>query len=183
MNEQERQELRRIYGEADEYPDHPIIKNVPYPQNVIDAMMMFRRMHMFKPKDYSEENLAEKRRKYTALLSALSDCYGLPTPIVRDYLITPESWKKVGNGFYNPATNTITFYGKYSMITALHEFAHSLGLGEEGAVCYSVNLFRMIYPRASRRCVADQHMMIQNDQQINALQQEAVEDEVEDETA
>ena len=50
---------------------------------------------------------------------------------------------------YNHHTRTITMVGKLSVITLLHEFAHALlGKREDFAQDWSINLFRIIYPRA-----------------------------------
>ena len=61
---------------------------------------------------------------------------------------------------YNPA-HIITLRGALSVITALHELTHARGYGEVGAVWWSVNAFRLVWPKAfaKLRNVPGTHVM------------------------
>lgn len=50
------------------------------------------------------------------------------------------------SSFYTP--HTIFLTGPKSLITALHEYTHSLGFGEVAATWWSTNTFRLLYPKS-----------------------------------
>lgn len=55
-------------------------------------------------------------------------------------------YRKGITSFYTPHIVVLT--GAKSVITALHEYTHSIGYGEVVAVRWSTNAFRIIFPRA-----------------------------------
>jgi hypothetical protein len=57
--------------------------------------------------------------------------------------------KKGYTSFYT--THVIVLTGKRSVITALHEYTHSIGYGEVMAVRWSTNAFRIIFPKAFKK--------------------------------
>jgi hypothetical protein len=64
-----------------------------------------------------------------------------------------------GGSYFSPARNEIVLNGRLSVISYLHELAHALGRDERGSVRWSVNLFRLCFPRSFSRCVAEGHMV------------------------
>ncbi|MCH9035210.1 MAG: hypothetical protein IID42_12030 [Planctomycetes bacterium] len=65
-----------------------------------------------------------------------------------------------GASHYTARDNRIVMVGKLSVVTFLHEFAHSLGLDEEAACRWSINLFRKCFPRQFSRLIHVGHMLI-----------------------
>lgn len=63
--------------------------------------------------------------------------------------------------FYHRPTGTIHLSNP-SIITALHEFAHHLGMDEFGACCWSVWLFKKVFPKsfAKLRFAPGSHMLV-----------------------
>jgi hypothetical protein len=61
--------------------------------------------------------------------------------------------------YYNRSSHTIHMTGKLSVITALHEFAHAMGRNERGAVKWSVNLYRVTFPRLFASMEHDRYML------------------------
>ena len=61
---------------------------------------------------------------------------------------------------YDPRTHKITMVGRLSIITFLHEFAHSQGKDETGAVNWSLSLFKRVFPRAFAKLIADHHLLV-----------------------
>ena len=81
-------------------------------------------------------------------------------------MVTPMRYKRsdLGGGdstksYYNRSSHTIHMTGKLSVITALHEFAHAMGRNEGGAVKWSVNLYRVTFPRLFASMEHDRYML------------------------
>lgn len=67
-----------------------------------------------------------------------------------------------GSSSYCSVTNTITLQGRLSVVTYLHEFAHALGYGEQGACRWSINLFRRFFPQSFARLRQEGHMLLRD---------------------
>ena len=61
--------------------------------------------------------------------------------------------------YFMPGRNRINL-PTLSVVTYLHEFAHSRGADERQACGWSINLFRRIFPRSYARCRHQGHMLI-----------------------
>ena len=101
----------------------------------------------------------ERRAKFVALHAALCSAYGKQTALAFGGLDGGDS----GASNYRPATDLITVCGRLSVVTYLHEFAHALGRDEREAVRWSVNLFRVGFPRSFARCGQSGHMLRQGE--------------------
>lgn len=84
------------------------------------------------------------------LVADLSRHFEMPTPEVGH---RGDFASFSGASCYGPG-HRITLSGRLSIITTLHEFTHARGYGETGAVWWSVNCFRNVWPRAYERLVA-----------------------------
>lgn len=122
-------------------------------QRTIDAVKEFkRRMHgLLKP---TQGRVDEKTIHYRWLLKALSEIYGISEPklvvgFTRENPRPGSSYYPVSSR-YNIRTHTITLYGKFSIVTFLHEFCHARGYGEEFAVIYSNSLWAKVFPNSVR---------------------------------
>jgi hypothetical protein len=101
-------------------------------------------------------DLEQRKAKFLTLHHDLCAIYGKQTQLMFDAIDGGDS----GASFYLPATDSITLAGKLSVVTYLHEFAHVLGRDERGAVRWSVNLFRLCFPRSFARCLTADQMLI-----------------------
>jgi hypothetical protein len=100
-------------------------------------------------------SLDERMQKFTAFHAALCGIYGKQTLLEFGELDGGDS----GSSYYRPATDTIVLNGKLSVVTFMHEFAHALDRDERGAVRWSLNLFRVCFPRSFSRCVGVGHTL------------------------
>jgi hypothetical protein len=126
------------HGFSRTYPRHPMIDmKFKLKKREVRVFNRFREAHPFR--------MSPDRREYASrwLVKELSKCYGMPIP---DVAWEGDGMGDSGSSSYSRADHSITLRGHWSYITLLHEFAHSLGFGEEGAVWYSVNAFRRSYP-------------------------------------
>lgn len=145
-------------------PDQSVNVDLQYRPQTIAVMKHFRdTIKPFRPREYSEQAVAEKFKKFQWLNLKLSKIYKIPTPTLRIGLMTAESWSKDGSSGtsnYNRATNTITLNGKFSVTTFIHEYAHARGFDETDAVMWSYNLYQRTFPVSSSRMINDGHMII-----------------------
>jgi hypothetical protein len=65
-------------------------------------------------------------------------------------------------GAYSVFENLIVM-NDLSVVTYLHEFAHALGKGEKGAVSWSVNLFRRIFPKSWAKLRHEGHRVVRDE--------------------
>jgi hypothetical protein len=125
----------------------------PYPETVkevLDPPVKFGKgtieaVKALKEAEPYKGNVEERVTKLTNLHNKLCEVYQKHTKI---------EFKEIKRGknahsftsCYSPMSDTITMIGKLSIITYLHEFAHALGKTEFGAVRWSTNLFREVFP-------------------------------------
>ena len=101
--------------------------------------------------------LYEQQFKISQLYDTLAAAHGVDRPRL---LFGGYSDPDTTRSCYIPALKTIVLRGpRVSVVTALHEFAHHLGMGEEGARAYSIELFRRCFPNSFARCVTDGHVL------------------------
>jgi hypothetical protein len=133
-------------------PKKPLISDdVEYSPEVIKACKYWRdNIHPFKT-----NSPQEALKKCEWLLPHIFKTFNKPIPTL-SFIEAAHS-----NGAYYPFDNTITFYGKVSIITFFHEIAHAIyGSNEKTAVLWSVNLFRRIFPLSYSRLIADGHCLV-----------------------
>ena len=133
------------------YMDQILSEEVSYPQPVINALRVFKRSHRI-----GSESDESRLLGMGQLAHDVSVAYTCPVPAVRMQNINGLS---SGSSSYDGATHTITMRGKLSIITFLHELAHSIPVinGPSSIDCehncrvWSINLFKRVYPRAFAR--------------------------------
>ncbi len=131
--------------------------NIKYPPKVIQSMRAYQSLHPWKG------TVDERFEKLRRLNQALAHAYGLEIPILRMENIDGSF---SGASTYNPDRHEIVMRNQPSLITYLHEFGHSLGKTEYGAAEWSVNLFRMIFPKSFGRLVAHGHCLVKPDSEV-----------------
>lgn len=115
------------------------------------AMKAFRASHPWRGTE------DERRVKCQELVVALAEAYGIALPEV---LFDRLDGSSSGASCYDRSQHRIVLRGRLSVITLLHEFAHSRGMDERAAVRWSVNLFRRHFPRSYSRLVHRGHVLL-----------------------
>jgi hypothetical protein len=105
-------------------------------------------------------SIAARKAKFRRLNRALAAAYGIARP--RLVFQGVEAGADSGRSNYRPASHTITLAGKLSVLTYLHEFAHTRGADERQACRWSLNLFRRCFPRSFARCRAVGHTLVRD---------------------
>jgi hypothetical protein len=134
-----------------------------YPQSVaevLDPPVRFRSSTVAAARRFAKArpwrgSIEERQAKFLAAHADLCRIYGLTTTL--RFGTIDESCS--GLSSYCPSTNEIVIRGRLSVTTLFHELAHALGRDERGAVRWSVNLFRVAFPRSFSRATADGHML------------------------
>jgi hypothetical protein len=134
-----------------------------YPETVLEVLnppVQFRPAVVEAVKAFAKSKpyrgtTEERMEKFLALHGELCRIYEKKTRLMFGDIDGGDS----GGSYYRPSADTITVTGKLSVVTYLHEFAHALGRDERGAVRWSVNLFRLCFPRSFARCVSVGHVL------------------------
>lgn len=137
-----------------------------YPASVIEVLddnkcykpATLRAVKSFAKSKPWRGTLDERKDKFRLLNRELAEAYDLPVPELIFGHIDGDS---SGDSYYNPAGHQIVLTGKLSVVTYLHEFAHSRRMGERAACRWSINLFRRCFPRSFSRLVHQGHMLVQ----------------------
>jgi len=103
----------------------------------------------------------ERKEKFSKLNRDLAEGYGIPVP---DLAFGTLDGGGSGNSHYTPALHRIDLVGKLSVVTYLHEFAHSRGMRERAACAWSINLFRRIWPERYAKLVHVGHTLVRREQ-------------------
>ena len=123
-------------------------------RGVIAAVRAFKRAGPWRG------TLRERERKFRRLNDALAVAFGMPAPELR--------FERIDGGFSGASSclrrgdrrpAVITMRGRLSVVTFLHEFAHTRGRDERGACMWSINLFRRAFPEQYARLRADGHTL------------------------
>lgn len=100
--------------------------------------------------------VAERRAKFRGLHVALADALDVKPPRL---VMTRSDALDSGRSCYIPKLDTIILHG-LSVVTFLHEWGHRLhGRSERDACRWSVNLFRLCFPRSFAACRFDGHLL------------------------
>jgi len=156
--------LERNRSDASNYPTRI--------ESLLNPPMKFKRdalsaVRVFKASKPYRGTLLERIAKFNRLHHELSLIYNMRSQLIID---VPVDAAVTGNGSYSPDLDVITLTGKLSIVTYLHEFAHSMnGSDEEFAVRWSLNLFRAIFPKLFARMSFDGHMARPASHRLNTL--------------
>ena len=135
-----------------------------YPETVaevLDDAMNFRAtlqaMRQFADAQPWSGTIEERQDKFRVLNRALAAVYGISEPELAFEILDGGC---SGRSRYIAAQHRIVLAGRLSVITYLHEFAHSLGHGERMACRWSLNLFRLIFPQKFSGLIQVGHMLV-----------------------
>ena len=136
-----------------------------YPATVVEVLddhMRFRPRALRAVRAFADSrpwagSVEERKDKFRQLNRELSEAYGITEPELAFARLDGSS---SGSSHYNPHLHRIVLVGKLSVVTYLHEFAHSRGKGEQGACRWSINLFRRGFPKQFGKLVHVGHTLI-----------------------
>ena len=131
--------FERYAGYGRRYPGTPMLDDsFKLADGELEALLNFRSKKPFRASKPDYLDMIQQ------LFLDLAKVQGHKAPAV----IHTGIWeyKKGNTNFYTPHVVVLT--GKKSLITALHEYMHSIGYGEVVAVWWSTNAFRIIFPKA-----------------------------------
>lgn len=136
------------------YPQHAsdvLEPRVRFKPGAIQAIRAFQVSHPWRG------SLEERMQKMRSLLENLNRVYNRSTKLefadVDDNVFS-------GSSAYSGFSDTIILSGRLSAITFLHEYAHALGKREKGAVRWSLNLFREVFPKSFSKLHEVGHVMV-----------------------
>ena len=124
---------------------------VAYPDGVIEAVQAFAQAGPW------QGFVKSRKRKFQRLNCELARACNKPEPTLTFRDLDGGS---SGASCYMPREHRIVLTGRLSVVTYLHEFAHSLGLDERAACRWSINLFRLIFPRQYSRLIHIGHTLV-----------------------
>lgn len=139
-----------------------------YPESVaevIDDRMRFnsaafRAVRTFARSNPWKGSVKERKGKFLRLNQFLAAAYQKPAP---ELVFGDLDGSHSGSSHYIPALHRIVLVGKLSVVTYLHEFAHSRGKGERRACEWSINLFKRIWPEQYGRLRHVGHTLIRGE--------------------
>ncbi len=103
----------------------------------------------------------EMQSKFLQLNEDLAKSYKIETPQV---VFVP---KFAYGSCYFPIGNLIVLEeetdGRYSVVTFLHEFGHAMGKGERSTCKWSINLFRLHFPKSYEKLEPRGHLLYRKD--------------------
>lgn len=149
----ENRALEKHMGFGRDYPGHPMIDDeFKLSGGELEA---FKRFKDSKPFQAPKEKWIDFIQ---CLVCDLAKVHGHQAPAV----FHNGDWGSgAGTSFYIP--HAIFLTGPRSLIVALHEYYHSLGYGEVGAVWWSSNAFRLVFPASYAKLepsIVSPHLLI-----------------------
>tara|TARA_Y100001963_G_C6748396_1_gene432801 strand:- start:107 stop:547 length:441 start_codon:yes stop_codon:yes gene_type:complete len=123
-----------------DYPDNPMVAPMRFKRATLNTMREFKRMRPWRGTE------VEKMAKFIWLYEQLNEIYLPDNHVILEFGRMTDNGDS-GSSHYRPYEHTVRLQGKFSVITALHEFRHAMGGDEYQAVKWSVNLYRITFPR------------------------------------
>lgn len=124
---------------------------ISYPDEVVEAVRAFAQAGPWKG------SLKSRERKFLKFNRDLARACDEPEPTLAfRHLDGGHS----GASHYSPGGHRIVMVGKLSVVTFLHEFAHAQGCDEQEACRWSINLFRLTFPRQYSRLIHVGHTLV-----------------------
>jgi hypothetical protein len=99
---------------------------------------------------------AKRIRSLKRFYSDICIIYGVEPPLLN---IRGLGKGDSGSSAYVPVFKIIYLHGRLSVVTAIHELGHHLGMDEMAACRWSLNLFKRVWPEQFAKCFVDRHML------------------------
>lgn len=136
-----------------------------YPETVVEVLddeitypkQLLRVMRIFAASNPWRGSIEVRKRKFTDVNRMMALVCRIEKPTLAFGCLDGGSSRA---SCYLPKEHRITLTGTLSVVTFLHEFAHALGMGEQDACRWSINLFRKCFPRQYSRLLHLGHMLI-----------------------
>jgi len=137
-------------------PDYPLCHD-----EVLDPPLKLRKgvlpaARKFKALEPWKGTLEQRIVKFLWVVNELSKVYGIKPPVIHSDNVDRD--EPSDGSYYQPMTHAIYLRGRLSVITLLHEFAHSLGRNEYGACRWSLCVFKRAFPKQWNRLVWRGHV-------------------------
>lgn len=124
------------------YPGSPMLDDrFKLSAGELEALLLFKSRKPFRAKKPDYLDMVQE------LFLDLARVQGHKAPAVMHTGVW--EYRRGVTSFYTPHIVVLT--GQKSLITALHEYTHSIGYGEVVAVRWSTNAFRIIFPGAFKK--------------------------------
>jgi len=120
-----------------------ILENEPLIEKKVITVVSEWKKNVWNKKNKTKQSMIER------LINLLNKYYKQNTTI--EFKPTIDRYEAIKNKI------TLT---KPSIITCLHEYAHSLKMNEKEACYYSVWIFKKVFPRAYKKLKWKNHMLI-----------------------
>ena len=129
---------------------------------VLDDQMRFRSAALRAVRAFADScpwagSVEERKEKFRQSNRALSQAYDITKP---ELVFGRLDGMSSGSSHYISRLHRIVIVGKLSVVTYLHEFAHSRGMGEQGACRWSINLFRRCFPKQFGKLIHVGHTLV-----------------------
>lgn len=133
-------------GKKSAYIMSLVAEDIPFPVTVVEKLKWFKKNFKYNstlPFDHATEARFQGMKE---LLAVLCEAYNMEAINFEKANIVQSG--ESSRSYWNAAEGKILMVGKLSIITFLHEFAHSMGFDEEQARKWSLTLFKKVYPIA-----------------------------------
>jgi hypothetical protein len=123
--------------------------DIKYKKEVLEAVMAFKKTRPWRgsPK--------VQYVKFQKLNVALSAIYNIPVPTLIFKPGVPSCYFPMAKTiFMEPESD-----GKYSVVVFLHEYGHALGKNEVKTCTWSINLFRLCFPKSYAKLEPKGHLL------------------------
>ena len=101
-----------------------IDEDMQFPEATLSALRRFKRLHKMRGPGTFQERTAARITGMRELITIMADDYHIPNPPIVMVGVNEQGTSR--GSYYTNANNQITMYGKLSILTLLHEFAHAL---------------------------------------------------------
>ena len=150
-----------------------------YPQAVIEILdddiqyptAVIKSVERFAASSPWQGSLNTRKKKFQLINRDLASACNIEMPTLGFGLLDGGS---SGASHYTPIDHRIIIVGKLSVVTFLHEFAHALGMDEQDACRWSINLFRKCFPRQYSRLIHFGHTLVRTQDISKILNRESV---------
>lgn len=140
-------------------------KKEEYPKTVkevLDDTIVYRKsvhqaIRVFKKLNPWRGNNDQIKSKFGILNSYLANAYNISEPqlvFVKEFVFGPCCFPKSNLIILTPEDD-----GRYSVVTYLHEFGHILGKNEKETCRWSINLFRLHFPKSYEKLEHNGHVL------------------------
>ena len=117
---------------------------------------MLRVLEQFKEMGCWKGTIRERKKKFLWLNAELNKIFGKKTVLEFEIPDRFSLWHSSEHSvYYYEPVDIIVLVGRLSVVTYLHEYAHSLGYDEQMATDWSREWFRIVFPEQMKKLVKE----------------------------